>query len=59
MFAASVPGVLLMVVVAIVLMTLIAWLLPVGASIPTTTTARSRDGETDPTGGRRGSPSRS
>jgi hypothetical protein len=33
MFAASVPGVLLMVLVAIVLMTLIAWLLPMGASL--------------------------
>lgn len=43
MFAASVPGVLLMVAVAIVLMTLIAWLLPMGASLPTTTTTRSRE----------------
>lgn len=46
MFAASVPGVLLMILVAIVLMTLIAWLLPMGASLPTTTTSspqRSRD----------------
>jgi hypothetical protein len=42
MFAASVPGVLLMVLVAIVLMTLIAWLLPMGTSVPTTT-HRSRD----------------
>lgn len=46
MFAASVPGVLLMVLVAVVLVTLIAWLLPMGTSIPTTT--RSRDaGEPD------------
>lgn len=56
MFAASVPGVLLMVVVAIVLMTLIAWLLPMGTSIPTTTATprRSRDArETDVPLGRR------
>jgi hypothetical protein len=55
MFAASVPGVLLMVLVAIVLMTLIAWLLPMGASIPTTTTPRRpRDaGDADLSLGRR------
>jgi len=47
MFAASVPGVLLMVVVAIALMTLIAWLLPMGAP-PLPRDLRQETGSGDP-----------
>lgn len=49
MLAASVPGVLLMVAVAVVLMTFIAWLLPMGLS--TTSRESGQDagsGDTSP-----------
>jgi hypothetical protein len=49
MFAATVPGVLLMVVVAIVLMALIAWLLPVGASLDEEVRPRSERHRPGPT----------
>ena len=47
MFAASVPGVLLMVVVAIGLMALIAWLLPMGA-VPMSRDLHQEAGSGDP-----------